>query len=412
MNGSITILSCGPGLKNLPALQDEIFAGIEVLAGGRALLSALAAFAGEKVVLAADSAKAVATLCQLAARGRRILVLASGDALFHGIGGTFARLPAERRRDFALRIIPGPTAFQGLFAFLQKPWEAARFFSLHQGGALPAREIISARLAVVYGGGRRNAARLAAELLEIFPEQERRPAVLAENLGLAGERIVSSNLAAIAALACGPLSFLVLLEDEAGTERPFLALGLEDAFFAPENGLITHPEIRAAALAKLRLPPSGVLWDIGAGSGSVGLEAAGLRPEMRVFGLEKKAERVARIRTTMQKLGLANYGISLGSAPAGMKLLPPPARIFIGGGGEQLPLIMEQAFAALVSGGRMVVAAVTMEALQQLIAWRPEACREAVQIAVSRLTGLAGRYRFMKSDNPVYLFVFVKEIGL
>jgi len=411
MIGKITILSCGTAQKNMVHGRARLFAEAGFLVGSRRLLAGYPEFSGEKIVLGADTAKTVLKLCESAAQGAKIVVLASGDALFHGIGGTFARLGKAKLSGFELNIEPAPTAFQTLFSQLGVPWDRARFFSLHQGGKVPAREILSAPMAVVYGGSRTNAAQTAAILLENFPEFAERPAVLAESLGFENERIHSATLSEISRLSCGPISILLLLETgDSAAAGPELALGLDNSFYTHENGLITGSEVRCAALAKLRLPPAGVLWDIGAGSGSIGLEAAALRPGLEVFALEQNPARVSQIDENARRLGVANFTVVIGSAPEGFSSFPQPDRIFIGGGGEQLADILASGFAGLKPGGVMVVSAVTLEALGTIAGFEPESRIETVQIAIARATKLAGKYHFMKNENQITLSVFKKGV--
>jgi precorrin-6Y C5,15-methyltransferase (decarboxylating) len=388
----------------------QLFAEAGFLVGSRRLLAGYPDFSGEKIVFGADTAKTVLKLCDSASQGEKIIVLASGDALFHGIGGTFARLDKERLSGFELNIEPAPTAFQTLFSHLGLPWDRARFFSLHQGGQVPAREILSAPLAVVYGGSRTNAVQIAAILVENFPEFAERPAVLAENLGFENEKIFSGTLSEISRLSCGPISILLLLELVNPALGPELALGLDNDFYAHEKGLITSSEVRCAAIAKLRLPPAGVLWDIGAGSGSVGLEAAALRPGMAVYALERNRARVSQIAENGKRLGVANFTVENGAAPDGFQDFPAPDRIFIGGGGEQLADILTASFSRLKAGGILVVSAVTLEALGKIAEFKPESRIETVQIAIARAAELAGKYHFMKNENQITLSVYKKGV--
>ncbi len=409
MAGKITILSCGTVPRNMAHGRAQLFAESGFLVGSRRLLAEHPDFSGRKIILGADTAKIVLKLCESAAQGAKIIVLASGDALFHGIGGTFARLGKEKLAEFTLNIEPAPTAFQTLFAYLGIPWDRARFFSLHQGGKVPAREILSATISVVYGGSRINAAQAAATLVENFSEFAERPAVLAENIGFENELIHSATLSEISRLNCGPISILLLLEMTEPTTGPELPLGLDNSFYAHENGLITGSEVRCAALAKLRLPPAGVLWDVGAGSGSVGLEAAALRPGLEVYALEQNSARISQIEENARHLGVANFTVVNSLAPEGFSTIPEPDRIFIGGGGEQLTEILESGFAGLKSGGVMVVSALTLEALAKIASFKPECHLETVQIAIARSVELAGKYHFMKNENQITLSVFKKE---
>ena len=409
MTGKITILSCGTAQKNMAHGRAQLFAEAGILVGSRRLLAGYPDFSGEMIVFGADTAETVLKLCESASQGAKIVVLASGDALFHGIGGTFARLDRERLSGFELNIEPAPTAFQSLFSHLGLPWDRARFFSMHQGGRVPAREILSAPLAVVYGGSRTNAVQTAAILIENFPEFGKRPAVLAENLGFENEKIFSATLSEISCLSCGPISILLLLEmGGSAAAGPVLALGLNNDFYEHEKGLITSSEVRCAALAKLHLPPTGVLWDIGAGSGSVGLEAAALRPGMVVYGLEQNSARISQIADNAKRLGVANFTVENEAAPDGFQDFPAPDRIFIGGGGEKLADILASGFSMLNPGGILVVSAVTLEALGKIAEFRPESRIETVQIAIARATNLAGKYHFMKNENQITLSVFKK----
>ncbi len=408
MSGKITILSCGTASRNMAHGRAQLFAEADFLVGSRRLLDAYPVFAGEKVILGADTAKTVLKLCESAKKGAKIIVLASGDALFHGIGGTFARLGQDKLAGFELDFTPAPTAFQSLFSSLGIPWDRARCFSLHQGGKVPSREIISAPLAVVYGGSKINAVQVAGILLENFPEFSDRPAVLAENLGYENELIKEATLAEIAGLTCGPISILLLLAAADSVAGPQLALGLDNDFYAHEKGLITGSEVRCAALAKLRLPPIGIMWDIGAGSGSVGLEAAALRPNLEVYALERQPARISQIEANVLKLGVANYRVVNAAAPEGFKNFPTPDRIFVGGGGEQLGEIMASCFSRLRPGGILVVSAITLEAIEKIAAFKPESRIEVVQIAIARATALAGKYHFMKNENQITLTVFKK----
>ena len=408
--GKITILSCGTAPKNMAHGRARLFAEAGLLVGSRRLLAGYPDFSGERIILGADTAKTVLKLCEAASQGEKIIVLASGDALFHGIGGTFTRLDKAKLSGFELDIEPAPTAFQTLFSHLGIPWDRARFFSLHQGGKVPVREILSAPLAVVYGGSQINAVQTATALVEYFPEFGERPAVLAENLGFENEKIYSATLSEISRLSCGPISILLLLEMvDSHATGPQLALGLDNGFYTHENGLITGSEVRCTALAKLCLPPAGVLWDIGAGSGSVGLEAAALRPGLEVYALEQNSARISQIDENARRLGVANFTVTNGSAPEGFSSLPEPDRIFIGGGGVQLTEILASSFAGLKPGGVMVVSAVTLESLAKIASFKPECCLETVQISIARVAELAGKYHFMKNENQITLSVFKKE---
>ena len=134
--------------------------------------------------------------------------------------------------------------------------------------------------------------------------------------------------------------------------------GLREQEIIHSRGLITKNEVRAATLHSLRLPDSGVFWDIGAGSGSVGLEAARVFPMLRVFAIERNAEHVCHIMTNRQTFNAYNVTAIHGDAPGILENLPDPERIFVGGGGNGLQDILCESVGRLKPGGIIVVNAV------------------------------------------------------
>lgn len=399
--GSVTVVSCGMSPADLTARHREAVQSAGVLAGGRRLLDWFPEFKGERVVLGAHTSE---TADQLVARSERerIAVLASGDALFFGIGRLLAaRLPPGR-----FRVIPNVTSAQSALARLCVPWEEARFFSVHgRDAALPWRRILQAPVAVVYTDAVRSPASLADELIRRWPPAAMRSAAFVSDIGTPAEQCVVRPLFELKEHLGGELTLLVLLPDE--TLPPPVALGEEDAAYAHEAGLITHPEIRAVVLSKLRLRP-GILWDIGAGSGSVGVEAAGLCERITVFAVEKNEERCAHIEANAAA-GAVSVRVIKGSAPEALKGLPDPHSVFVGGGGADVAAIVEAAFGRLRPGGSLVAAAVMLETRARLLDCLPQHCAEIVELDVRRAQPL-GSGHGLEPGHPVALFVFRKEI--
>ena len=350
--------------------------------------------------------------------GERIAVLASGDALYHGFGGT---LSAQARPGDNLLFHPGPTAFQALFHRLGRPWQEARLFCVHSGEDIPARQIAQWPLTVTYAGSRHTADAIARAVLETHPEAAGRAAVMAERLGSSEERLVQAPLRDIAALSCGPTSLLVLLEQQADDPAqtalpPLLALGLPDTAYAHEAHLITAPDVRAVILSRLRLPHWGVLWDMGAGSGSVGLEAAALCPGLHVVGVERKAERVALMERNARRLGVANYAARTGEALALARLpasapegLPDPDRIFLGGGGRELPELLTACMERLRPGGLLAASSVTLQSFADLLHWSPEQRTGICRLDVAVEAPLARVHRHLSPQHTIHIFTFQKE---
>jgi precorrin-6Y C5,15-methyltransferase (decarboxylating) len=344
MSGHLTIVSCGVSPNELTDQHKKAVANADVLAGGQRLLDWFPEFKGERVVLGAHTGEAVDRLVAQSPTSR-VVVLASGDALFFGIG----RLFAERVQPGGLTILPNITAAQAALARLCLAWEKARFFSVHgRDIPLPWRAILQAPIAVVYADPARTPSVVAGELIQRWPEAAARKAAVVADLGSPDERCVTGTLAEIAKLTTSGMAMLITRPD-ASTLAPHLSLGLDDNVYEREANLITHPELRAVALSKLRLGP-GVMWDVGAGSGSVGIEAAGLCEGLAVYAIEKDTSRCTRIGNNAVASGCSTVSVVEGSAPDALAALPAPRSVFVGGGGADVIAIVECAFQRLLPG--------------------------------------------------------------
>ncbi len=185
-------------------------------------------------------------------------------------------------------------------------------------------------------------------------------------------------------------------------------LGLPDDAFAqkrPHRGLITKSEARAVSLYKLGLARGSIVWDVGAGSGSVALEAALIASDGMVYAVERDAESIAMLRRNLQRLGPANVAITPGDAPDALADLPSPDCVFVGGGGGKLTAILECAAARLNADGRIVVNLAAMErALQAhacLTALGLDA--ELTQISAARGKPLPDGALRLAAQNPVFI---------
>ncbi len=376
----------------------EVWSRAEVIAGGKRLLAMLPEdCSAEKIELGKAAHEQALELAELA-RDKKVVVLASGDPLYYGIGGTLSSIVAPEN----LRIHPGITAFQMLFAELKQPWEKAELFSIHGKDALlPWRRILRAELAAVYGDARRPASVIAAELLAHFPEAAERPAAIGIDLGMSGKQIFTGTLMEMAEIEAGALSVLALLP-EAGP-MPECPLGLPDHEYRHQANMITHPEVRAIVLSKLRLR-SGIMWDLGAGSGSVGLEAAGMCPGLTVYSVEKNAERIADIQVNIEREKIGNICLCSGNIGDVLDELPPPDRIFIGGGAANL----ERAFECLKPGGILVATGVLVNTVAKLAGALSEYRRELININISRAGELGGQ-SIWRAENPITVAVYEKR---
>lgn len=401
MKHKIKIIGCGVKSEDInESLKSQIIDS-EILIAGERLLNFFPSFKGEKIPIKSDITKLL-TKIKKDWKGKKISILASGDPLFFGIGRTIKKNFSSEDYE----IIPNITAAQALFAKIKIPWEQVKLLSIHGGKKINFRKILTNYSSMIYCDNRTNATTLAKLLVESFPQCASRPAIFAENLGCNDEKIIRAPLSKIASMNCGAFSILLLLPSD-DISDPGLTLGLPDSDFTHENNLITHSEIRAIAISKMKLGP-GVMWDIGAGSGSVSVEAASLCPDLQIFAVEQKKERVSMIQNNIDKFGLENIKIIHDDALSAIKYLAPPRAVFIGGGGEDISEILKKSFRKLLRGGRIVVPAILLETKRKLNTCIQNSLWELISVSISRLNQVAEK-KMLKAENTIELFIFEKE---
>ena len=333
----------------------------------------------------------------------KVSVLASGDPLFFGIGRI---LTAEFSQE-EVKIYPAVSSMQLAFAKIGMPWEDAFFVSLHgakkrhwQPEDLPLLAGIYGKLLILTGGkGRR-----PADIAPYLPGHAK--VFVFERLGYPDETVTRTTSKGLLKKNFREPNLIIAEASprpRGVLEREDISFGLgEDEF--EHDGLITKDEARAVLIHKLRLPREGVLWDIGAGSGSVGIEAKRLSPGLNIYAVEKDRRRAARIAKNCQKLSAGAINIIEGEAPKILAGLPAPQRVVIGGGGGRLSDIIK-AVSAVMDKGIVVVSAITLESIADTVHFLKEegfAKIDAVSVAASRMEPLKDR-NFMKALNPVFI---------
>lgn len=401
----VQVVGLGLSPADLAPRVQEIVRKAQVLAGGRRLLAYFPEHPAVKVVLGKDPAETLKHLAGLA-QDRQVVILASGDPNFYGIGPLAVRVLGPEN----VVIHPNVTAVQAAASRLKLPWHDTGVVSLHGRGWEPLEKALAQHPRLfVYTDPEHPPAALAQKLRD-WGKGSGRLCVL-EDLGQETEKLTWLTLEEAAGRAFSPLN-LVYLEcsetqgwdlEKSPSPEP-LRLGLPEAAFSPEAGLITKTEVRAVVLAKLELAPGQVLWDVGAGSGSVGLEASLLLGGGKVFAIEKNPERAARIATNREKFQVPRLQVICGPAPECLKGLPDPDRVFVGGGGEAVAEILQEVLGRLKAGGRVVLTASRLETLGS--AWeiisRKTTGAEVVQLQVSRGQPLGGGH-YLKALNPVWI---------
>ncbi len=408
MRRPVTLVGIGDdGCAGLTSRAVNAVARAQVLAGGERQLAFFPDFPGERVVFKDGLVKALERIALLAEE-HNICVLASGDPLFHGIGG----LVTKKLGAAQVEVIPQPTSMQLAFARAGLTWDDAAFISLH-GRPLTGLVARLKRLAKVgiFTDPENSPARIAAHMIE-YGESAWRAWVL-ENLGGPGERVRELPLPEVAELTeVSELNVLVLLREDPAWRTPPAIHFLHEDLFAkrvPKKGLITKREIRLLSLAALRLRPDSVVWDIGAGSGSVAIEAALIACEGRVYAVEVDAEGVAICTENAHALGADNVCVVAGRAPEALAGLEVPDAVFVGGSKGSMAAIIEAALERLRPGGRLLANAITLENAAECyqtirgLGLTPE----VTLLQVARAEPLAHYLRY-EALNPIQIFAVTK----
>jgi precorrin-6B C5,15-methyltransferase / cobalt-precorrin-6B C5,C15-methyltransferase len=335
-------------------------------------------------------------------RGRQVCVLASGDPFLYGVGATLAQKIDARE----MLVVPAPSAFSLAAARLGWSLPHTALLSVHGRDLDLVRPHLQpgARLLVLTSDGDGPAA-LGKLLTELGFGASR--LTLLEALGGSRERVRATTAAGFDLGAVDALNTLAV-EVEAAADARIIAraAGLSDHLFE-HDGQITKREVRAVTLSSLAPRRGELLWDIGAGSGSVAIEwLLADPPFMRAVAVESRADRAARIRRNATAFGVPSLELMQGAAPAALANLPAPDAIFVGGGASA-PGVLDAVLSALRTDGRLVVNAVTLETEALLLARHAALGGELVRIAVSR-AGPVGEKTGWHSAMPVTQWIWVK----
>jgi precorrin-6Y C5,15-methyltransferase (decarboxylating) len=400
----ITVVGIGDdGPAGIGERSRAAIASADVLFGGTRQLASFAEHPARKVDLSADFAGALRLLD--ARSEKRKVVLASGDPMLFGIGATLtARIGAER-----IEVLPHVSSVQVAFARLGEALSDAVTLSAHGRELRPvlARAMSCARMAILLDGDN-DACAVARALLDAGMEDAQ--AAVCSHVDGEREGIVRGRLSQIAAGGpYPPLSLLAVLRDAVEVAQ-YRRSAIPDEEFVHRDGMITKAEVRALSVAALRLRPSDVLWDLGAGSGAVGIEAALMLPSGSVYAVERDPAQAAFICENRVRFRTPQVEVMEGAAPVVLAALPDPNAVFVGGGGDALSAIIEVCAARLCPGGRLVLNLVALErlaeVLEQLRAWAPE----ITQVSIARGVAIAGATR-LDALNPVCIVAATKPGG-
>lgn len=326
-----------------------------------------------------------------------VSVLLSGDVGFYSGA---ARL-YEQLSFAEICVIPGVSSLVYFCARLKTPWQDVFCVSAHGRRHNAVGEIQRHGRTFVLTGGSYRASDLIAELCD------RRlghvSVHVGQRLSYPDERIVSGTALSLVDEHFDSLA-VVLVENPAPILRPFGAPSLMDDDFIRLKTPMTKQEVRALSIAKLHIAPEHTVWDVGAGTGSVTVEAAFAASAGRVFAIERSSDAARLIECNREQFGLTNVEIICAGAPEALELLPPPDRVFIGGSGGNMEGILRICLEKNPQV-RVVANAVTLETLSELTGCFARLGlddTDMVQVAATR-TRRAGNYHLMDAQNPVWI---------
>jgi precorrin-6Y C5,15-methyltransferase (decarboxylating) len=328
-------------------------------------------------------------------------VLASGDPMLHGVGVSLVR----RFGPAVVRVLPGPSSVSIACARLGWPVAEVDVVSLiSQPYEVVRRYLQPARRLILLVAEASAATRLAADLTargwgpSLFTVLER--------LGSPDERI-SSGTAADWSGKHDPLTVLAVSLVPGASVRVLPTVpGLPDDAFS-SDGALTKREVRAVTLAALAPSPGQLLWDVGAGSGSIAVEWMRTFPGCRAAAIESRDDRCATIRANALELGVPGLDVVEGSAPAALAGLPRPDAIFVGGG-PTTPGLLDACLAALGPGARLVANAVTLESEAELVRRHTSLGGGLVRLDIARAAPV-GSFTSFRPALPVTQWTYVRE---
>ena len=399
------------GAVELTRKVQEIINQATILIGSGRHLTYFESHSAQKIILN-NLQQTLDEIAQLINTEERIVILTSGDPLFFGLG----RLLLEKLPQEKLNFHPHVSSIQLAFNKIKVPWQDAKIISVHGRN----------------GDELSKALKQGTEKIAILTDSNYHPAVIAklylsldipvnysfficENLGGTTEKITFFTVTEVAELAkfeqddFAALNVVILIRESFSKDPEYYKklplLGIPDAAFCSfrdRPSLITKKEVRAIILGQLALQSNQIVWDIGAGTGSVSIEIASLCPSSQIFAVEKTAIGVSLIEKNCQNFQVKNISVISAKAPANLNTLPSPNRIFIGGSGGNLTSIINTCQKKLLPQGIIVIALATIENCHEALDWIKQNNWQysLLQLQISRSTSVGQLTRFSPL-NPV-----------
>lgn len=390
----VTVIGCGMGsIGTLTFEADEACRNADLIVGAKRLVESLSRYG--KPSAYAIAAKDIEDIIRKA-DCERIVVAMSGDTGFYS--GTKTLLPLIT--DLKPEVLPGISSIIYFCSRCGKSWDDGLLISTHGRSCNFVAKIKRNKKVFALTGGDIKVKDFLSALAENGLGNVQ--VTVGENLSYDTERITCGTAEELAGREFDSLA--VLCAENPDAEGFILPFGLPDEAFLRAEVPMTKQEIRAVTIAKLELTKNAVCWDVGAGTGSVTLEMAGLSEDGHVYAVEQKEAGCDLIKENMRHLGITNVTVVCGKAPEALESLPAPTHVFVGGSSGNLRQILEAALAKN-PGTRIVLNAVTAETIAEAVDVLKELSvsdPDIVQLSAARGRKL-GRYHLMTAINPVFI---------
>jgi precorrin-6B C5,15-methyltransferase / cobalt-precorrin-6B C5,C15-methyltransferase len=361
----IEIIGVGPGgYLSLGTAARRKVKRAEVLLGGKSLLNQMPDSLAQKFAIG-HNLEQITGVIKSNLGHKRIVVLATGDPNFFGISRYLINIVGKD----SLAITPNISTMQLAFARIKESWDDAVFASVHSRSIEAIVETVRHNRKVCILTDGKNSPLEVARVLRTHGLENCR-AFICEDIGSKNEKITRTSLNRLKGKLFSPLNIMILIKDraeQASNQNRRQMLGIPENQFkriASRRSLITKLEVRAVSLARLRLSEYNVVWDIGAGTGAVSIEASQLAYRGTVFAIEKNADYINVISDNVRRFNCSNIEIIHGAAPAVLTGLPDPNAVFVGGSSGHIKKILQIVCSRLQKCGSIVANAATLESLQ------------------------------------------------
>ncbi len=341
------------------------------------------------------------------------VLLTYGDPLFYGT----ARYLCDRLGKDRFEVLPHVSSMQLAFARVKESWEEAFLSSVT---SMPLDKLVdkirTSMKVGLFTSDEITPQAIAQRMLEAGVDYF--TIYVCENIGSRDERVTRGTPEEISRESFGLLNVMILVRRSGAPDRPRDLQGVrlfgnrDDLFHQskPKRGLVTGSEIRSLALSELELDTDSIVWDVGAGSGSVAIEAAQISRDGHVYAIEMDPEDFGLLQENAKRFGVTNVKPVLGEAPGIFEKLPSPDAVFVGGTGRSVTKICQSVWNVLPKGGRIVANVSSLNnvvSLQELFTSEYGVEPEVWMLQVSKLNAQLETVR-LESNNPAFLVKLVK----